>query len=212
MSKKIGIFHYPSCNLVSLKSALLSINTNLKISEDIKKLNDCDKIIIPGVGNMKVLERSVSFNDLKKSISQLSKNNKIIYGICLGFQLFFDKNEESGNKTLCFFDGDVKNNKLLGTKLNVGFKNLEKFKSKNTMLKKLFKNIDIKKEKFYFLHSYHAALNIKKSNKNVEKIYSKIGDKKFLSLVFNNNILGTQFHPELSKETGKKFLKNFCEF
>ena len=75
---------------------------------------------------------------------------------------------------------------------------------KNVFYKKLFNQIP-EKSKFYFLHKYHCIID----DESVLRLYSKFEKKDVVSVIYKNNILGTQFHPELSGEAGEKFLTNF---
>ena len=72
---------------------------------------------------------------------------------------------------------------------------------------KLFKDIE-KDARFYFLHKYHCKINDKKAN----FLYSDLKKKNIVSIVHKNNILGTQFHPEVSGKDGLKFLYNVCNY
>ena len=45
----------------------------------------------------------------------------------------------------------------------------------------------------------------------IEKVYSNFEKNRIISAIYKNNILGTQFHPELSGQQGIRFLKNFSE-
>ena len=209
--KPIGVFHYPSSNVKSLTNALDMINVEYKVSSDLEKFKNLEKIIIPGVGNMKVLIENKNFAKIKSNLIKLKNSNKLIYGICLGYQLFFGYNEEAKKNCLNIFKGSVKkNSKTLKKNLNVGYYLLKKPYLKNSFLKKIFHEINLKDEKFYFLHSYNVVLP-KKFNKGLSTIFSMINKQNVLSMVLHKNVLGTQFHPELSKNTGLKFLKNFSD-
>ena len=65
------------------------------------------------------------------------------------------------------------------------------------------KNYD--KKKFYFVHSY-AVKTLKEKNTLATSTYKDID---FSSIVTNNNnIIGTQFHPEKSSKIGLNFLED----
>ncbi len=89
-----------------------------------------------------------------------------------------------------------------GIHLNVCFNKIEKDPN-NEIAKKLFNNIW--DEKFYFLHRYY--MNSEDDDSQV--LYSIKNKKKIPSVLIKNNIVGIQFHPELSFEAGVKFFKNF---
>jgi glutamine amidotransferase len=60
---------------------------------------------------------------------------------------------------------------------------------------------------FYFVHSYYVVPD----NAEVTAGMTEYGIP-FTSMVWKENILATQFHPEKSQETGLRILKNFGEF
>ena len=60
---------------------------------------------------------------------------------------------------------------------------------------------------FYFIHSYCN----RQTNLDFEVGKTIYGLNNFCSAIEKNNILGTQFHPELSGYNGLKILKNFIE-
>ena len=59
-SSIIGIFNYKNCNLRSLENALRIVNVKYEISNIFKDLTKFDKIILPGVGNMKNINFTVN--------------------------------------------------------------------------------------------------------------------------------------------------------
>ena len=71
--------------------------------------------------------------------------------------------------------------------------------------KTLFNNITIK-DTFYFVHSYMFG-----ANKNSDSVLYTINYSgiEIPSVVMKNNIIGCQFHPEISGKSGLKFLNFF---
>ena len=205
----IGVLKYESCNLSSLLNALGVLSVPYKISNSVSELAKLEKVILPGVGNMKSITKSsieMLSNDLPKYINDGGK----VYGICLGLQMFLEFSEESNTNTLSLIKGKtVKINKIINHKLNVNFNNLifdNKYKQKE-IINKLFKGIS-EDAKFYFLHSYCCDIY----DDDADIINTSIQNKKIPALVIkNSNIIGTQFHPELSKKDGLKFLKNLVD-
>ena len=199
----IGIYKYRSSNYFSLASALKKAKIKFKLSENFESLMKLNKIIIPGVGHAGSFFEKQDAKILKNLINSFTKKGGLIYGICLGAQVFLEMSEESAVKTCAIFDGKTVQLKRKFKKLmNVGFKELNHNK-KNTFFKKLFKGIE--NEKFYFLHKYYCDLE----QKNLEKVFFNYENKKLIAAFFKDGIVGTQFHPELSKTAGLKLLKNF---
>ena len=202
----IGIFEYSSCNISSLMNAFSMLKVSPKISKNFEDLLECKKIIIPGVGNMK----SISKDELEKtsaSVQKFLENDGMLYGICLGLQMLLDYSEEGECKTLGKIKGKsvcLKNKYSIN--LNVQFQKLvfEEKQSNNVIFKKLFEGID-QNESFYFLHKYYCETD----DSEILQINSKVNYLNMPSMIIKNKIIGTQFHPELSKTAGIKFLRNF---
>ena len=203
----IGIFNYGHCNINSITNALRILSINYKVSSNFENLKNCEKIIFPGVGNMKSVNLD-NLDDLKISLNEYLNNGGMVYGICLGLQLFFDYNGEADKKTLGLIRGETK--KIcddFNYELNVQFCGLNDTEYNNEdIVKKLFKNLSFN-EKFYYLHKFYCD---SKDNETII-MYSLCNKKKMPSMFIKKNIIGTQFHPELSKMPGLLFLKNFCE-
>ena len=121
-------------------------------------------------------------------------------------QVFLNKSEEGNAKTLGIVNGkSISLKKDFISEMNVGYNKIN-FDKKNLVLKHLFSGIE--NSKFYFLHKYHCLID----DKSTYKIYSKFEKKNIVTAIYKKNILGTQFHPELSGDDGLKFLKNFCDY
>ena len=82
---------------------------------------------------------------------------------------------------------------------NTGWLNL-KLNDNNS--NNFLKHVD-NKQMFYFTHSFAC----KPIDKKIITSYSKINNYEFCSSVKQNNILGTQFHPEKSHINGLNILK-----
>ncbi len=201
----IGIYKYRSSNYFSLISALKKADIQFKVSDDFESLVKLKKIIIPGVGHISNFFDKKKPQDLKKLINDFIKNGGLIYGICLGAQAFLDLSEESADRTCEIIKGKTSSlKKRFKKSMNVGFKHLY-HNNKNNFFKKLFEGIE--NERFYFLHKYYCEIE----EINIEKVFFSFENKKLIAAFFRKGIIGTKFHPELSKNAGLKFLQNFNE-
>ena len=132
------------------------------------------------------------------------KEKKPILGICLGMQLMCKESYEFGHHTgLGWIDASVIRLNPKDKKLrvpHVGWDDL--IQVKNSLL---FNNIP-KDALFYYVHSFHTKCN----NKDI--IFGECEyEEKFTSVIQQNNIYATQFHPEKSQLHGLNLLKNFLE-
>ena len=200
----IGIVNYGVGNLLSVFNALDFIGEDVEICNSPEEIIKKDKIILPGVGSFKNCMSNLVDRGFYETLDQLVVNEKRpILGICLGMQLMADKSFEGGeHKGFGWIDGDVVpiNNHNSELKIpHVGWNNIN-IKSENCLLNGLPENPDV-----YFVHSYYMKC---KNNNNVIAT-CEYGDQLTAS-ISNENIYGTQFHPEKSQEYGIRILENFC--
>ncbi|RPG94702.1 MAG: imidazole glycerol phosphate synthase subunit HisH [Candidatus Pelagibacter sp. TMED253] len=210
MNKEITIIDYGVGNILSIKNAISFYGNRPVVTNDPVKIEKASHIILPGVGAFSAAMDKLKDLNLIKPLIKAKNNQSYILGICLGMQLLFTKSDEFKiTNGLNFIKGNIKKLNKFNSDLNVklphiGWKNcnLESFKNNISIMK----NISSKDE-FYFVHSYALKdytedLNILESN------YKSI---KFPSVVNFKNIYGCQFHPEKSRTSGLKLIKNFSE-
>ena len=184
---------YQSCIKAGFKTEIIDFNKR-KLSYDI--------VILPGVGAFKTGVKFLKKNLVKDRLSDyLNRPNSLLYGICLGMQLLFDKSFEfEKTRGLEFINGEVvKFSKIKTKKTHLGW---NQFKIEEKRFKHVFKKFENKY--FYFVHSYYA---IPKMKNNIFGS-TNYGNLNFCSIVKKGNIFGTQFHPEKSGYWGIEFLKN----
>jgi glutamine amidotransferase len=198
----IAIIDYGMGNLRSVEKGFLKVGVDAKVVTDPRSVNDAEAIVLPGVGAfrdcMKNLDRMKLIEPILKSV----RNGKPYLGICLGLQMLFTESEEFGvYKGLDVLKGKVVRFQVDLKVPHMGWNTVR-------LLKKPPIFDGIKDESyFYFVHSYYVA-------PNDEGIIAGTTDygMTFTSMVWKDNIIATQFHPEKSQETGLKILKNFGDF
>jgi len=204
--KKIAVIDYGMSNLHSvLKSFQKVINKNysLTIARSSRDIEDASILILPGQGaaNSCIAKLSSDFPDLKKHIL-----NKPFLGICLGFQILFEKTHENGGVD-CFslIDGDVKDfREVIHKDMKVPHMGWNKVKQNYEHI--LWNNIP-DESFFYFVHSYYAQAY---SELNI--FTSTNYQVSFTSSILKDNMLACQFHPEKSSKYGLQLLSNFINW
>ena len=201
---KIGIVDYGMGNINSIIGALNYLGyDNVIYSYEQERLNDCDKLILPGVGAFDKAMLEIQNRNLNKILTNLTiEKTKPILGICLGMQLLSNlSNENKITEGLKFVNSEVTKFKDLSIKIpHIGF-NQVKTPKKSILFKEIEDNSD-----FYFCHSYYL-----KTNYNINQSYCNYGND-FISSFEYKNFAGVQFHPELSQSSGLKLLQNFLFF
>lgn len=208
----IAIIDYGVGNLYSLSSSLKYIGLEAVVTKSADDLKKADKIILPGVGAFEDAIKKLKETGLVSTIEDEVSKGKYLLGICLGMQLLFEKSFEYGEHYgLGFIKGEVvsieedlpwhrENGRDQRLKVpHIGWNRLDIKKDDP-----LFKYIN-DKEYVYYVHSYYAR------GCEESVLASSNYDIEITGVVRNQNIYGTQFHPEKSGETGLNILRAFGE-
>ncbi|HIQ47230.1 MAG TPA: imidazole glycerol phosphate synthase subunit HisH [Sulfurovum sp.] len=207
----IGIVDYNMGNLASVINAFLKVGVDAKLESDPSKLNDYDKLILPGVGAYGDAMAHLQENGMDKAVIDFAATGKPLLGICLGMQLLFDSSDEFGaTKGLGLIPGKVVafDESKFDHPLKVphmGWNELFQVSSEQVAVSnELFQGLP---DDFYlyFVHSFHAVCNDKYAIGKTHYGYE------FVSAVQNGNIYGIQPHPEKSHENGLKIIENFSK-
>ena len=91
---KIGLIDYGMGNLFSVRQAFKRVNQPLDVISDVKKLNSCDALILPGVGAFDHAMHNLKEKKLDYAISNFVETGKPFLGICLGMQLIMEESSE----------------------------------------------------------------------------------------------------------------------
>ncbi len=196
ISNKKNIFQ--ACEKVGLKPSFI---------DEPDKIEKFDTIIFPGNGSfngvMKILNKKNYVDKIAKHIS----SGKIFLGICLGMQILFKKSNERGFITpgLGILDGEVKEiKKNSHFNINIPIVGWLPFNKK----KKIFKDKKfLTKFKDDTVMYFNNSCEVKTTNENYNIYYAEYGNLTFCSAVTYENIILTQFHPELSSNDGLKVFK-----
>lgn len=196
---KVAIFDYGAGNLFSLKAALQRNGAqNVLIIHDMKGLDKFDGLVLPGVGNFDPAVKSIE--PYKEIFSKSIEDFMPILGICLGMEMLFSDSEEGTREGFKILDGKVIMLPKKKVKVpHMGWNNLEITKKES----KLIQGIE-DGSWAYFVHSYHIVPR----NHSIVTATSEYGIN-IPAVVEEDNLFGTQFHPEKSGKSGAIIIKNF---
>ena len=206
---KLSIVDYKSGNISSVINSFKKVardKVDINVTADVKKIKSSDKVVLPGQGSFKSCVDSLnSISGLVDTLNEFVKGKKKpILGICVGLQMFADVGYEgTETKGLGWVSGIVSkiNNQSGKYKLpHIGWNQINIIKDS-----KIFKNIE-NNSHMYFVHSYEFIPN----NKNVISSTTEYSTQVVCS-VEDENIFGTQFHPEKSDKIGLKIINNFID-
>lgn len=206
----VGVIDYDAGNVKSVMKAVERLGAEPVLTADPAVLDKCSSLILPGVGSFGKAIENLRERGLDEYIKKAVKEDgRLLLGICLGMQMLFDKSYEDGEwEGLGFIPGEV---------VRFGKENDAAWDESNKIphmgWNKLIKNradqigdgID-EGEYAYFVHSYYA---VPKDWNDV--VYYADYSVKVPGVVRRGNVIGMQFHPEKSSDTGMKLLTNFLK-
>ena len=194
----IVVIDYNVGNVKSVCNAFKHIGCDVKLSCEPKEIEAAAGVVLPGVAAFGYAVGALSA--LAERIKKIALSGKPLLGICVGYQMLFEKSCEHGQHNgLGLVSGDVVRIPAGRVIPHMGW-NLVKLPEDMD----LFDGIG-KEKHFYFAHSYYADV----TDSETKIAYTEYGFDLPASIQ-KANIYGTQFHPEKSGETGLKVLRNFA--
>ena len=202
----LAIVDYGVGNLFSLSSSLRAAGAEVTITGDQAVLAQADRIILPGVGAFGDAADALCRSGLDRAVLREAAQGKPLLGICLGMQLLFDFSTEYGfHGGLGLIPGSVQPIRPLipeGYKVpHIGWNALHFPKGiRHPLLQRVQEGACV-----YFVHSFWA------DQCGDTCIATTEYGAKLTAAVARGKVMGCQFHPEKSGETGLAILRTFCE-
>src|SRR4051812_36299349 len=200
----LSILDYDMANLRSVQKAFEHVGSPARIISRPEEVDAADKLVLPGVGAFADAVRTLRERDLVAPILRHIERGKPLLGICLGLQMLFDVGYEDGeHRGLGVLKGQVVRfdvDAAHGLKVpHMGWNQLSPRKP-SPLLKGLEPESGV-----YFVHSYHVV----PEDPSVVATTTDYG-RPFVSSIWRDNVMATQFHPEKSQKVGLKILSNFA--
>ena len=195
----IVVIDYNVGNVKSVCNAFRHIGCNAKLSCEPRDIEGAAGLVLPGVAAFGYAVSALG--TLAELIKKVTLSGKPLLGICVGYQMLFEKSSEYGRHNgLGLVSGNVVPIPSAQTVPHMGWN-----------LVKLPKDMDLFagagcERYFYFAHSFYAGI----TDNEAKIAYTDYGFDLPAS-VQKANIYGTQFHPEKSGIIGLKVLKNFAQ-
>ena len=191
-------------NISSVGNIIKKADGDFFICKHYKDLDNCEKIIIPGVGAFDHgVNGLVQGNWIEALNYSILNEKKKVLGICLGMQLMCQGSEEGKLQGLGWIDAHVRRfnfqnvNGLLKIP-HMGWNTIQ-VETENELI-----SASGEEKRFYFVHSFHVVCH----NTQDTLATSRYGYD-FTSAFQRDNIFGVQFHPEKSHQFGVQLMKNF---
>lgn len=198
----IVIIDYGMGNLRSVQKALEAVGHTAEITSDPDRVRLASKAILPGVGAFADAASELRRTGLGEAFREAVHSGKPCLGVCLGLQLLFDHSEEDGlHEGLGLLRGTVvRFVSAPGLKIpHMGWNTL-RIKKPCPLLEGIGANPSV-----YFVHSYHAV-------PEQPDVIAAESDHPgpFAAMVWKENLMACQFHPEKSQRVGLAMYANFA--
>jgi imidazole glycerol-phosphate synthase subunit HisH len=198
---RVTVIDYKAGNLTSVLKTLKHLGAEPVVTDgDLSLVESAERIVLPGVGHFAATER-LDATGLTSAIRAAIARGVPFLGICVGMQWLYAGSTEAPKQPglgafaeFCsrFPDGSEK-------VPHVGWNSLEVRQGL-----RLLAGVELG-EFVYFTHSYKGPVTA-----DTAAVTEYI--EPFAAAVERANVMGVQFHPEKSGETGLKILRNFLEW
>jgi glutamine amidotransferase len=205
----IAVIDYKAGNLTSVVKALRYLGANdILVTQDPADVAKADKIVLPGVGHFQstqLLSDLGLTQAIREAVAPNGARQTPFLGICVGLQwLYQGSTEAPGTDGLCSIGGRCERFPATfdGAPLkspHVGWNSLDSIRPDSRLLRGIPSGAFA-----YFTHSWRAPVS-----SDTAAVTNYGGP--FTAAVERGNIMGVQFHPEKSAETGLTLLRNFLE-
>ena len=200
----IAVIDYKAGNLTSVVKALNYLGAQTEVTQSPDVVRRAQKIVLPGVGHFQATQL---LHDLKLTVAtrEAAAKGTPFLGICVGLQwLYVGSTEAPTTDGLCHFNCRCERFPATwnGAELkspHVGWNSLEQIRPDSRLLRGIPDGSFV-----YYTHSWRAPVS-----EDTAAVTNYGGA--FTAAVERDNVMGVQFHPEKSSETGLQLLKNFLE-
>jgi glutamine amidotransferase len=198
---KVGIVDYGRGNIRSVENAFLAIGADTVLITSPEQLQNITHLVLPGQGEFGDCAANLKKQGMFEAIREWTAEDKPYLGICVGYQLIFEKSDESPSaEGLALLPGTVKRFPNVGLKIpHMGWNSISPSHPDDALWKDMPAN-----PFFYFVHSYYPEPG------DTEHIAASCDYAvSFAAAVRRGNLVATQFHPEKSQHNGLQLLRNF---
>lgn len=197
----ITLLDYGAGNVRSVINAIEKLGETVKIATSCDDILAADKLVFPGVGAFGHMMQILNHKQFVSPLKTYLQSGRPFFGICLGMHALFDYSEEAmGTRGLGVLKGTVKRFDIELAVPHIGWNGVCLQQPS-----RIFNGLR-GDEKFYFVHSYHVV-----PEDGAVALTTTDYGYEFVSAVQQNNIIGTQYHPEKSGGAGLQLLRNFIE-
>jgi imidazole glycerol-phosphate synthase subunit HisH len=197
---RVTVIDYKAGNLTSVLKTLKHLGAETVVTDgDLSLVESAERIVLPGVGHFAATDR-LDKTGLTGAIRAAITRGVPFLGICVGMQWLYSGSTEAPEQPGLghFPESCARFAESMKKVPHVGWNSLEVRNSSRLL-------VGVEPGEFvYFTHSYKGPVT-----NDTAAVTEYIGP--FAAAVERGNVMGVQFHPEKSGETGLRILWNFLE-
>lgn len=200
---EVTIVDYGVGNIRAFASIYQRLNVSVEIATTAGAIVDAKRLVLPGVGAFDWAMKKLDESGMRDALDvQVMDHKTPVIGVCVGMQMMAKTSDEGKLSGLGWLDAHVEKLTQVSNQSvplpHMGWNDVIHARSDNIFDR-------IVNARFYFLHSYIFV------PQNAGDILTETQyGKNFVSSVRQDNIYGTQFHPEKSHQWGISLLANFA--
>ncbi len=199
----IALIDYGAGNLRSVEKALRFVGATIRVVTRPEEVGDAEAMVLPGVGAFDDCIVSLRRQELLECARDFIASGRPFLGICVGYQALFERSEEFNSCAagMAVFEGCVvRFPNQPGLKVpQIGWNRI-KIEAPACPLYRGVPNGGY----VYFVHSYYPQ----PADPSIAATFTDYGGD-FVSSIWKDNVVATQFHPEKSQQVGLQILRNF---
>lgn len=208
---RVAIIDYGINNVRSVRNAVEYCGHEAVVTHGNDEIVDASHIILPGVGAFGDAMKNIRDRGLDEILARnVREAGKPLLAVCLGMQLLAKTSEEHADggelfKGLGLIEADVRRLRPKDPDLKIphmGWNNITKLREHPILANMRETNLA-----FYFVHSF--AMRCKNED---DVVGCASYGQEVTAIVARENIVGTQFHPEKSQDSGIELMSNFLQW
>jgi glutamine amidotransferase len=186
----VAILDYGMGNLRSVARAVERVGGKPDVTDDAAAVARADALVVPGVGHFGACMRSLRERGLDAAIRGFAAGGRPVFGVCLGMQVLFEGSEESDEPGLGLLPGRVRRLPIEVKIPHMGW-NTVAWTGHHPYIEGI-----PDRTRFYFVHSYAPDVH------DATTVGVTEHGRRFASVLVQENLFATQFHPEKSGRPG----------
>jgi imidazole glycerol-phosphate synthase subunit HisH len=198
---QVAVLDYGMGNLRSVEKAIERVGVAVMVTSDVDVAAGADGLVLPGVGAFPRAMARIRELGLERLIADRLDAGTPVLGICLGFQLVFERSSElDGAEGLGLVAGQVHGLRAPGLKVpHIGWEPVRWERGCE-----LTAGIG-DATPFYFVHSFAP-----RPADPGDVLGTAEHGERFACAIARPPLYGVQFHPEKSSGAGLRLLRNFA--